>query len=76
MFWIMAAHWTPPWTAGADDILAFWAMMVSEIESFKKWPKLAENEPNSATMITVPNPFPDPAFFAEFAVENYLFEQF
>ena len=35
MFWIMAAHWTPPWTTRADDILAFWAMMVSEIVILK-----------------------------------------
>ena len=35
MFWIMAAHWTPSWTTWADNILAFWAMMVSEIVILK-----------------------------------------
>ena len=38
----MAAHWTSSWTSRADDILAFWAMMISEFLFQKLIEKITE----------------------------------
>ena len=54
----MAAHWTSSWTARADDILAFWAMMISEF-LFQKLTeknnrKTIENTPEKTNLTAPP----------------------